>query len=146
MNEDVSSPCPLTRRISAVIYDGLILAGLWMIAAALVVVPAGDAIDVGTHWFQLFLLAVAFAYFGGCWHYGGQTVGMRAWKIWLVGESTPPAWRALALRFAVGALSTVSLGLGFWWAATRQDRATWHDLASSTRLVVGEPQARRSNT
>lgn len=139
-------PCSLSRRLFAIVYDGLILAGLWMIAAAVVVIPAGHAIENGNLLFQLFLLLVAFLYFGGCWRFGGQTVGMRAWKIHLDADTTPPPLDRLALRFGVALVSLAALGAGFWTAALRRDGATWHDRVSGTRLVVIADQPRRSRT
>lgn len=125
-------------------YDGLILVGLWMIVGAAVVLIAGDAIDSGQHWFQLMLLAAAFLYFGGCWRYGRQTVGMRAWKIELQSPSYPPPYDALLTRFLVAIASMLALGAGFWTALLRADASTWHDRASRTALVVVD-QPRRSN-
>lgn len=76
------------------------------------------------------------------WRYGGQTLGMRPWRLRLVnGGSGPPGWRALLLRYLVGTASLLAGGLGFWWAWIDRDRLTWHDRASSTRLVR-EPKRR----
>ena len=146
MPETEARPCSLPRRLAALTYDGLILVGLWMIAAAAVVIPAGGAIESGHPGFQLFLLLVAFAYFGGCWRFGRQTVGMRAWKIRLETDRTPPAMTSLIVRFAVGIVSIAAAGAGFWLALLRDDAATWHDRASGTRLVVLPDQPRRRST
>lgn len=127
----------------AILYDGLILVGLWMIAAAIVVISAGGAVENGSLGFQLFLLLVAFAYFGGCWRFGRQTVGMRAWKIRLEAEQAPPDMASLAIRFLVAIGSLAAAGAGFWLALFRADAATWHDRASHTRLVVLPDQPRR---
>lgn len=137
-------PCSLPRRLAALLYDGLILAGLWMLGAALVVVPSGGAIETGALWFQAYLLAVAFAYFGSCWWLGGQTVGMRSWRIRLISDRDRLTPGQLAVRFVVALGSIAALGAGFWTAAMRADQTTWHDRASATRLVVGD-QPRRSN-
>lgn len=129
-------PCSLQRRMTALIYDGLILIGLWMLGAAVIVVPAGGAVDTGTIWFQIYLLVLAFAYLGGCWWLGGQTVGMRAWKIRLVSQRPFLKPAQLAIRFGVGLVSIAALGAGFWTAGFRADHATWHDRISHTRLQV----------
>lgn len=133
-------PCSLPRRLAAIGYDGLILLGLWMIGAALVVIPSGGAIDSGRALFQLYLLALAFAYLAGSWHLAGRTVGMGAWKIHLVstgGADAPaPTFAQLTTRFLVALASLALLGAGFWTALFRSDGATWHDRASGTRLRV----------
>lgn len=70
------------------------------------------------------------------WRRGGQTLGMRPWRLRVTGlAGAPPAHRALWLRYAVGTVSLLVAGLGFWWAWFDRGRLTWHDRASGTRLV-----------
>ena len=61
---------------------------------------------------------------------------MRPWRLRLVnaGEG-PPGMRALWIRYAVGTLSLLLAGIGFFWAWIDRDRLTWHDRASNTRLI-----------
>ena len=74
------------------------------------------------------------------WRRGGQTLGMRPWRLRLVAaDGAAPSWRALWLRYAVGTLSLLAAGLGFWWAWFDRDRLAWHDRASGTR-VSREPK------
>lgn len=127
----------LPRRLGALLYDGVALAALWFGATALLLalVTGGEAVPPGNPWFTSFLTVVAAAYFLVSWRHGGQTLGMRAWKLVLVaddGRRPPP--RALLARLGVGTMSLVCLGLGFFWALLRTDRRTWHDLASGTHL------------
>lgn len=79
------------------------------------------------------------------WRRGGQTLGMRPWRLHLIasGDETPLPWRTLWLRYVVGSLSLLLAGLGFWWALLDRDRLTWHDRASGTRL---QRQARPTRT
>ena len=70
------------------------------------------------------------------WQRGGQTLGMRPWRLKVVAtDSFPPGWSALWLRYAVGTLSLLLGGLGFWWAWVDREKLTWHDRASGTRMV-----------
>ncbi|HEY9256139.1 MAG TPA: RDD family protein [Stenotrophomonas sp.] len=70
------------------------------------------------------------------WRRGGQTLGMRPWRLQLQAIDGPaPAWGTLWRRYAVGTLSLLLGGLGFWWAWIDRDRLTWHDRLSGTRLV-----------
>ena len=70
------------------------------------------------------------------WHRGGQTLGMRPWRLMLVAvDGQRPGWRALATRYAVGTVSLLAAGAGFWWAWIDRDRLAWHDRASGTRIV-----------
>lgn len=70
------------------------------------------------------------------WARGGQTLGMRPWRLRVVAaDGGRPALRALLLRYLVGHLSLLLCGLGFWWAWLDREKRTWHDRASGTRVV-----------
>jgi uncharacterized RDD family membrane protein YckC len=80
--------------------------------------------------------AVTGVYATASWRRGGQTLGMRPWRLRLVGaDGATPGRAALWRRYAVGTASLLLGGLGFWWALFDRDRLTWHDRASGTRLV-----------
>ena len=132
--------CSLPRRLLCIFYDGVIILGLLMLASALAL-PFGDAHKVifRDFWFTLWLFAVCFAYLGACWHYGGMTVGMRAWRVRLVsldGGKVP--WSKCLLRFLVGSISLALLGLGIGWALMDKKNRGWHDLAAGTLLIIPE--------
>jgi uncharacterized RDD family membrane protein YckC len=75
------------------------------------------------------------------WRRGGQTLGMRPWRLHLVGHADAPAsWKALWLRYLIGTLSLLAGGLGFWWAWLDRERLTWHDRVSGTRLIRKQRQ------
>ena len=70
------------------------------------------------------------------WRRGGQTLGMRPWRLKVTTTNgSPPSWKQLWGRFAVGTLSLLLAGLGFWWAWFDRDRLTWHDRFSGTRML-----------
>ncbi len=130
-----AKPCGLPRRLIAMSYDGLLLIGLWMIAAAVVVIPLGSEVDASNPYFQLYLAGVAWAYFAISWR-GGQTLGMKAWHVRIEGQAKPIPWLTTVVRFVVALASLGTLGLGFAWSLFHPQSKTWHDLASGTRLVV----------
>lgn len=133
---DEKRACSLARRAGAMMYDTLILVAVWMVGTALVVVTTDKPVVSGNPLFQAYLLALAFAYFHVSWSRIGQTLGMRAWRVWLdPGRARFTLARSLK-RFLAGLVSLLSLGLGFAWALTRSDRRAWPDLASGSRLVV----------
>lgn len=130
----------MPRRLAAIVYDGLLLFALWMAASAVVVILRQDEIPAASPWFQAYLIAVAWLYLAFCWR-AGQTLGMKAWRIHIMG--TPVAgkpgtvsWSATLIRFATAMLSWGMVGIGFLWSLFHPHRATWHDLASGTQLVV----------
>src|SRR3546814_6612509 len=68
------------------------------------------------------------------WRRGGQTLGMRPWRLAVVGaDGSVPSWRALCVRYAVGTVSLLAAGLGFWWAWVRSEEHT-SELQSLMRI------------
>ena len=132
------SQCPLPRRLAAILYDSIVLIGLLFFAALPPTLIHGEA-TTGT-WavllMRIYLLAVAFAFFGGFWTHGGQTIGMRAWRVRVVrADGKTIGWRDALVRFAVAIVSWAAAGAGFWWSLFDREGLTWHDRASGTRLV-----------
>jgi uncharacterized RDD family membrane protein YckC len=127
------APAGLARRIAAGVYDLFPVAALWMVAAAIWIAPSGGrAVPPGDPFFRAWLLLVAFAYYAISWR-GGQTIGMRAWKIRVEPARVP--WPRLALRFAVAVVGIAAAGAGLWWSFFDEEGRCWHDLAAGTRVV-----------
>ena len=77
------------------------------------------------------------AYFVLSWRRGGQTIGMRPWRLRVVAASGLPArTRALCLRYVV---ATGTLGLGLLWALFDRDRRALYDIAAGTAFVRMQP-------
>lgn len=136
-----AEPAALGFRLMAMIYDLLPLGALWFATAALVLLARGGApVTPGSPAAYLefaLMLAVGFGYFGLSWRRGGQTLGMRAWRLRLVrydGESSPE-WGELARRYLAAGVSLAAFGLGYLWSLIDPERRTWHDLASHTAVV-----------
>jgi uncharacterized RDD family membrane protein YckC len=131
-----AAPAGLPRRLAAGVYDLFPLAALWMLGAALwLALSGGGPVAPGNPFFRAYLLAIAFAYYGVSWRRGGQTVGMRAWRIRVMtADGRPLAWSATALRFAVAVLGIACFGAGLWWSLLDPDKRMWHDLAAGTRV------------
>lgn len=129
------SPCGLFRRLAAMFYDGFLIIALLMAATLIVVLPLRDAVPSSNPFFQAYLLVVCWAYFALSWR-AGQTVGMKAWNIHIVGQNESISWADTGIRFLVSIVSWAALGLGFVWSLFHPRCAAWHDLASGTRLVV----------
>jgi uncharacterized RDD family membrane protein YckC len=143
MNESspaATSPASLWLRLFAGAYDLLPLIGLWFVAGVLALAVTGGALDphrlAHKLLVQALVLALSAAYFVVSWTRGGQTIGMRAWRLRVVRAdgSALGVWRAL-LRFFVALISLAALGLGFWWALFEGRRRTWHDMAAGTQMM-----------
>lgn len=140
-------PAFVWRRLLSLLYDLLPMVALWFLLSA--VFTAGYTF-LGHHdphenippfsslqWLLWIACWVATGlYATTSWRRGGQTLGMRPWRIRVVAAGGGvPARGALWLRYAVGVVSLLAAGLGFWWAWIDRDRLAWHDRASGTRVV-----------
>lgn len=116
-------------------YDAILLFGILFIALLPLVVINGnpDEWKIGR---QIYLLAVAFIYFGWFWTHGGQTLGLRTWKLKVESvRGNKVTWRQAGIRFLVAILSWSGLGLGFLWVMFDKEARSWHDIAAGTRTV-----------
>ncbi len=131
----------LLRRLAAIFYDAWLILALWLIGAAVdaaIRSALGGHPGEGTHWLlQLYLLATPIVFYCGFWTHGGQTLGMRAWRLRVVGpDGDPIGLRQALLRCLAALLSLMALGVGYLWVLFDRDRATWHDRLSNTWLVM----------
>lgn len=141
MTETNTRPGPL-RQLMVMLYDLLLLISALLLATVIpVVLNRGEAIEPGNPIFLLYLLLVSLFFYGWFWTHGGQTLGMRAWKVYLVGQSqVEVSWQQATMRFAVAIISWLCLGLGFFWQWLSKDKLSWHDLLSGTQLILHKPQ------
>jgi uncharacterized RDD family membrane protein YckC len=133
-------------RLFALLYDALPVIALWFLASAGFTVaytfgghhdPHQNIEPFSALQWLLWLVCWTIAGLYGVlsWRRGGQTLGMRPWRLRVVAaDGSTPTWRALIVRFVVGNASLLLAGLGFWWAWIDRDRLTWHDRASGTRM------------
>lgn len=133
--------------MGAVLYDALLLLAVLFLATALALpFNAGQAFSPEQHYYSLYLLTVAYLFYAWFWTHGGQTLGMKAWKISLINAAGPGiSWRQASLRFCCALLSWLCLGLGFIWCLFDRERLCWHDRLSKTYLSwnPGEKPSRR---
>jgi uncharacterized RDD family membrane protein YckC len=137
-----STHASLWLRLAAAINDLFPLIGLWMLTAALALLVARGSVDPAhptLAWrfgLRFALLAVTGAYFAISWARGGQTIGMRAWRLRVVdasGNALP--WPRCVLRFLVACVSLGAIALGFVWCLIDARQRAWHDIAAGSVLV-----------
>ena len=122
------------RRLGALLYDSALLFSILLVATAMATLLNGGDAPPNTVLRVMLILTIT-GFFGGFWRHGGQTLGMRAWRLTLFSlHGNTVTWRAIALRLAVATLSIACLGAGYWWALIDTQKRTWHDIASSTVL------------
>ena len=144
---DAELPTParfasLPVRLAAGFYDLLPLAAVLMAATAILFPLTRDRIAPGTLWYQLYLATVVFLYYAVSWRRGGQSIGMKAWRLRVVREDGGPlSWRDIAVRFVVAIVAVAAAGAGLLAALFDPRRRMWHDVAAGT-VVIREPKRR----
>ncbi len=126
------------RRLGAMLYDGLLLFALMAVATTLITLPFGMPGGAGRIVYQVFLFEIIpLIFFSGFWVHGGQTLGMRAWKLKLIrADSNPVCWSDAFKRYLAVHLSWLALGLGFLMIFVDPGNLAWHDRLSNTRLIM----------
>ena len=90
------------RRLGAIFYDLIVLLGILLIAG--LPLPLLDSFTSDMRWAAFikptYLLGVIFLYLGGFWVYGGQTVGMKAWRLRIICQNGQPlSWKRALTRY-----------------------------------------------
>jgi uncharacterized RDD family membrane protein YckC len=129
------------RRFAALIYDLLLLAALLLVYTGILVAIRGSAItEAGSGvWWFLYRggeLAIVTAYYVINWLMSGATLGMRAWRLRVVGETGRPVTLLPALcRCGYGFFAWSTAALGVLWLYVDREHLALHDRLSRTRVV-----------
>ena len=137
----IALPAGLGWRLLALIYDCLPMIPLLMITSVVFLwlnggrtverEPLVAALEFITIWI------LVGAYFVVSWRRGGQTVGMRPWRLKvLASDGQPASARALWLRYAVAWVTPV---FGLLWTLVDAERRGLYDIASGTVFVRMQP-------
>jgi uncharacterized RDD family membrane protein YckC len=152
--------CPLWRRLIALVYDLVaVLAIVMVVGLVCQLATGGQLITTGAQvhiawWYRPLQAVVVTAYFVVSWLRGGQTLGMRPWRIRVMaGDGAPVSLRQALVRVLVAALPllllllapefgfkvalwAVAAGWAVWFVAALfiPRRRTLYDLAAGTEV------------
>ena len=128
----------LPRRLAAIAYDLLLLLAVLFVASFLALMVNGGApVQSGNPFYTAYMLLVVFLIYTWFWVHGGQTLGMRAWRLRVLrNDGQPLTWGDALKRFLCAFLSLLPLGIGFFWSVFDNENRAWHDRLSHTRLVL----------
>ncbi len=133
---------PLSRRLLAMAYDGLVLIAMYIIFGGVLVTVVSKALGyeefvrlTPAQAASLFYI-ICFLYYMHSWRRGGQTIGMKAWRLYVITQDNSPIRLShCILRSGTGLFSLMILGLGYFWMLFDKQQRTWHDIASLTKVV-----------
>ncbi|MCB1843066.1 MAG: RDD family protein [Halioglobus sp.] len=150
MQDTTSLPPPsLPRRLTAILYDALLVIALVAVTNALalgvqVKVFGSETHELHPQLAQALVITSVYGFFILFWLKQGQTLGMQAWRIKLVGsDGQAPAFGQALLRCLGATLSAACLGLGYLWCLVDPQKRTWHDRLSRTQLILLPRRERR---
>ncbi len=136
----------LGRRLAAIFYDSILVMAVVLMAIALITIPLNliygednfNAVMLRTNPFYIaYLFCVMAGFHILFWMRGGQTIGMRSWRLKVLRDDGEKLrFKDAVLRYLVAILSWSALGLGFIWVLIDKDGLAWHDRISKTRLVL----------
>ena len=130
---------PPWRRLLAFAYDLLALIGLWVFLTLVAVVVNGSEITdpAGRALLYTALWLATGAYFILSWRHGGQTLGMRPWRLHAqTADGQRLSLGRAAWRYVLGTAVTALAGIGWLWCLADRDRQALHDRLAGTRLAL----------
>ncbi len=126
----------IKRRIGAFVYDSFLLLATLIFATAIIMPFTQKAIHSGSVIFQIYIFLIIFVFYGWFWTHGGQTLGMRAWKIRVELENGQNLnWTQAGLRFV---LAILTFGVGLLWCLWDEKHRAFHDRLARTQVVLVE--------
>ena len=129
-------PAGLLVRLAAIFYDSLLLLSVLLITTAIALIVTKGTLHTHNPFFRTTLFLICFSFYAWFWLHGGQTLGMRAWRLRLQRPDGQPVtiWQAL-LRFMAAIPSLALAGLGLFWMLADRDRMAVHDRISESVIV-----------
>lgn len=133
------------------LYDSFLIIALVTVVNAtalgiVVKVSNGGQQVLNPHVVQVLTTLSIVGFFCLFWLKNGQTLGMQAWRIKIVGfDGEAPSLPKALLRCLGAVLSFLCLGLGYWWCLIDRHKRYWHDYLSRTELVL-LPKSKKATT
>lgn len=141
------------RRILAIVYDSLVVAAVIMFAFAallavlgiltktgVITLPEGEdhaALLQGNPLTTIYLIAVLLWFYVGFWVRGGQTLGMRTWRLRVRNTDNSRITKKQAFIRAITAL----FGLGNLWVLFGKEKLALQDRLAKCEVVVLSKEA-----
>ena len=127
------------KHLAAFVYDLFPVIGILIVTSGITLIfRGGEGVKAYTVWFQALIICEIALYYIYFWKIGGQTIGMKAWKIKIQSNDSSLfqiTWQQAFMRFLIGLVSTALLGLGLFWKLTSKNNSSWMDKVSSSHTI-----------
>ncbi len=145
------------RRLGAIIYDLLLAVAVYMVAGAIgfgifTALTASGLMQMNGYehisdlingvalykgLYQLWIAVCVGLFYVLFWSYGGQTLGMRAWRL----KVQHPNGQTLSMITATARLVWSLLGIGNLWILLNSDKLALQDMMTRSEVVVLSKEA-----
>ncbi|MBN4053621.1 RDD family protein [Haliea sp. AH-315-K21] len=138
----------LWRRISAMIYDSIVIIAIWIVIAFVVLSAFGidqaqmvenDRVVMDPYYRITLLssmLLSAYLFFAWFWTHSGQTLGMQAWKLRVQNaDASAISYKQSLIRCVIAPFSFVLFGAGYLYMFFNAEKQTLPDLLSHSVVV-----------
>ncbi len=156
------TPAPIWRRLAAMLYDSFLVLALMFLAGFINLVIQAQiygseqlktmteqGYNIGGPVFYGVLLVTVYGFFGFFWTRSGQTLGMQAWRIQIIRQSSNNDKQLITptqsvVRFLVAIPALLLAGLGLFWAFIDPEKRSWQDMASLSRVILLQKAVKKS--
>lgn len=130
--------CKLPRRLAIMFYDTTLLTSVLFVATILILpLTKGEAVSSQNIIYPFYLFLVCYFYYVWQWTHGGQTLGMKSWKVQLQeNDQVQVSWKNASLRFFISLPSILFFGAGLVWIVFDSEKKSIYDRYSNTKLVL----------
>jgi uncharacterized RDD family membrane protein YckC len=138
-NSDTEINAGLMRRLLALLYDSILIIGIYMSYVILVTYLNGSALESQLEilFLQFSFIIFIFLFYCYFWKFNnGQTLGMQVWKIKLVSSSNEEInINKMVLRCALSMIFSLVFLSNFIFIIFNKERKTLGDYFSKTKLL-----------
>ena len=138
-NSDTEINAGLMRRLLALLYDSILIIGIYMSYVILVTYLNGSALEsqIEILFLQFSFIIFIFLFYCYFWKFNnGQTLGMQVWKIKLVSSGNEEInINKMILRCALSMIFSLVFLSNFIFIIFNKERKTLGDYFSKTKLL-----------
>ena len=121
----------------AIFYDLILMTAILLVAGIIAfIINGGEQIDRTSPFhtlYVIYLATICFSYYTWFWTHGGQTLGMKTWRMQLHRQDGINLMVATAYFFSA-ILSWLLAGLGFLMALFHPENKTLHDILNRCEM------------